>query len=184
MNRNGCAALLLAAASFGYFAYYCDNSVFTTDATDYLAAADHGFWANYLDTKSMGLWGAVQTLWRHPELRSRFWDHLDRQMDAGAKRHFHVALGFYPYTILRMWVKSERAQRLLTAAEGGLTAGIVFLGLRLAGVEMLLALLTGALVYPNAFYCDDQQRCLPAQMFSGQCWSRHLVWRDFSKPGN
>src|SRR5690349_6513712 len=98
---DGAIAIALLLTSFAYGALYCDNSLFTTDATDYLRAVDDGFWNNYFDARSRGLWGVISTFKQQPEVRSRIWDYLARQDDAAAKRHFHVPVGFYPNILVR-----------------------------------------------------------------------------------
>src|SRR4051812_43031321 len=95
------AGVMLMIGSFAYRALYCDNSLFTTDATDYLRAVDDGFWSNYFDTRSIGLWGVISTVRQHPEVKSRLWDYLERQDDSATKRHFHVPVGFYPNILVR-----------------------------------------------------------------------------------
>jgi hypothetical protein len=138
--------LALLAGVSGYSARYCDNSVFTTDAVDYLRGVESGFWANYFETQSGGLWGLISVFLNHPEARSGLWDYLDRANDAAAVLHFHVPLGFYPNMAVRLVGGGDREQRLAMAWEGGLVALIVFGGLRLAGVASGLALSTAAFV--------------------------------------
>jgi hypothetical protein len=143
--RDVFVSLALILVAFLYFSRYCDDSLFSSDAADYLRAADCQFPQSYLDTRSIGLWGAIKLMRAHPEVRAHLWDYLDRQNDAGSERHWHVAAGFYPNAIVCGWAKNPRDQRLVMAAEGALIIGIVDVGLRFAGVEPLLAILAGLL---------------------------------------
>jgi hypothetical protein len=177
------AALVLMLASFAYFARYCDDSVFTTDATDYLVASGYGFWGNYLDSRSVGLWGAVATIRQHPELRSRFWDYLDRQGDAAAKRHFHVAFGFYPNTLLGTAPGQAREQRLLAAFEGGVVAAIIFAGLRWAGVRFFLAFLASLLFTISPSIVATNTDVSPHTLFTGVMMASAFALARFLETG-
>ncbi|HEY7338276.1 MAG TPA: hypothetical protein VH639_25540 [Bryobacteraceae bacterium] len=144
--RDAALSVLLLGGVFAYNARYCDDSIFTTDGVDYLRDVRRGFWANYFDTQSGGLWGLISVIRNHPEARSGLWDYLERNDDAAADLHFHVPVGLYPNMVARNFGGGDRAQRLVAAGEGGLVAAIVFAGLRFAGVALPVSFLTAAFV--------------------------------------
>jgi hypothetical protein len=147
-KREVLLGFVVALAGLLYFSQHCDDSPFQGDAADYIGAVEGGMSTLYLDSGSVGLWGAL-ALARQPERRaplgSLILHHFVDQDDAAASRHFHVAPGFYPNVLASSWGADNRAQRPVAAAVAAAAAGIMFLGLRLAGVHLLLALVSAFL---------------------------------------
>jgi hypothetical protein len=146
------SGVVVALAAFIYFSTYCDDSLFQSDAADYLRAAEGGFVASYFDTRSVGLWGTIALVKAHPEVRPHIWDFLDRENDAAAARHFHVAPGFYGAVLARSMNAGNRTQRLIMAGTGAAAIGILWAGLLMASVPWwaaagaaILAVLTPAI---------------------------------------
>jgi hypothetical protein len=136
---------LIALASFGYFSHYCTDALFSNDAADYVRGAKIGFVATYFDTRSVGLWGSIQIAKQYPEARQHFFDFLQQRDDAAPNRHFHVAPGIYGAVIASQFGAANRTYRLIMAAAAAIGMGAIFIGLRLAGVHLLLALATAVL---------------------------------------
>ena len=130
-------------------------------------AADCKFSRMYLDSGSDGLWGAIAATRSHPEVRSHLWDYLDRRNDAGSARHWHVAAGFYPNVLMRGWTGSPRAERLVMAAEAALAIAVLHAGLRLAGVDALLAMIAALLCCFEPLRRIHGDRCIAARGVPG-----------------
>jgi hypothetical protein len=182
--RDLTMGLLLVLGAFAYSARYCDDSVFTSDAVDYLHAANRGFWVNYLDTGSAGLWGLVSISLKHPEARSGLWDYLDRNGDVAADLHFHVPFGLYPNMAAAFFGASDRAQRLVNAWEVGLIASIVFGGLRLAGARTSLALFTAAFVTVSPAMVNTATDVSPHAAFLAAMLVAAFALAHFLETGN
>lgn len=136
---------LIGLASFAYFSRYCSDVLFSNDAADYVRGAKIGFTASYFETRSVGLWGSITIMRQYPAARLHLWDFLEQQGDAAVNRHWHVAPGLYGAAIASQFGAANRTYRLIMAATGAVAIGVIFIGLRLAGVHVLLALATAAL---------------------------------------
>ena len=171
---------MMALASFGYFSRYCSDSLFRSDAADYVRGAKIGFTASYFDTRSVGLWGSIRIMKQHPEARLHLWDFLQQQDDAAPYRHFHVAPGLYGTVIASQFVAANRTYRLIMAGAGAIAIGAIFIGLRLAGVHLLLALAAVALaiVSPSVVYTSSNVSphapFLAALIASGFAFAQYL----------
>jgi hypothetical protein len=176
--------LIVTLAAFAYFSRYCDNSLFTSDAADYFRSADGGFVSSYFDTKSVGLWGAIAILRQRPDSRAHLWDFLERQDDAAAMRHFHVAPGFYGNAVARDWGADNRTHRLVMAAVGAVAIGIMFVGLRLVGVGLFLAMVVTSLaalspaVVSTSTDISPHASFLAALLAAGFAFARYLDTND------
>jgi hypothetical protein len=177
----------VALAGLLYFSQYCDDSPFQSDAADYISAVEGGVSTLYLDSGSVGLWGALAFA-RQPETRGHVGSYVLHQFvhqdDAAAFRHFHVVPGFYPNVLASSWDASNRAHRLVVAAVAAAAAGIMFLGLRLAGVHLLLALVSAFLavlsptVVATATDLSPHSSFLAAMLAAAFSLARYLeTWR-------
>ena len=147
-NRRSVTILfgaVVALASFAYFSRYCSDALFSDDAADYVRAAKIGFFASYFETRSVGLWGSIRIMKQYPQARLHLWDFLEQQDDPAPSRHWHVAPGFYGDAIASQLGAASRTHRLIMAAAGAITVGTIFVGLRFASVDFLLAFATAAL---------------------------------------
>ena len=172
---------VVALASFAYFSRYCSDALFSSDAADYVRAAKAGFAASYFETRSVGLWGSIRVMKQHPEARLHLWDLLQQQDDdAAPRRHWHVAPGLYGAAIASQFGAPNRTYRLIMAAAGAVAIAVVYIGLRLAGVHFLLALVTAALsaVSPAVVYTSSNVAphapFLAALIASGFAFAQYL----------
>jgi len=171
---------VVALASFAYFSRYCSDALFLSDAADYVRAAKAGFAASYFETRSVGLWGSIRIMNQYPEARLHLWDLLQQQDDAAPRRHWHVAPGLYGAAIASQIGAPNRTYRLIMAAAGAVAVAAVFIGLRLAGVHFLLALVTAALsaVSPAVVYASSNVTphapFLAALLASGFAFAQYL----------
>lgn len=172
--------LIIWLVAFGYFSRYCDNSLFTSDAADYVRSTDGGFFASYLDARSVGLWGAIAIFRHRPDVRSHLWDFLEREDDAAAARHFHVAPGFYGNVVARDWGADNRIHRLVMAAAGALAIGIMFTALYLTGAGLPLAFAASILaalspsVVITSTEISPHAPFMPALLAAGFAFARYL----------
>jgi hypothetical protein len=142
-------AVAVALAGLLYFSRFCDDSPFKSDAADYIGAVEEEASTLYLDSGSVGLWGALALAHRQPYTWTHIWSHvavqLAHQHDAAVVRHFHVVPGFYPNVLASSWDAGNRGHRLVVAVVAAAAVGIMFAGLRLAGVHLVLALVSAFL---------------------------------------
>jgi hypothetical protein len=164
-TREVLLSVLVAVGAFCYFSGYCDDSLFQSDAADYVRAVEGGMTASYLDTGSIGLWGTLNLLRTRPDTRAHLWAYFRQQRDMAAFRHFHVVSGFYPNVVAASLGLGNRGQRLMAAMAGAVAIGIVFLGLRLAGVHLLLALLSSILAVLSPALVSTASEVSPHPVF-------------------
>lgn len=137
---NCLAAVAIAAASFCYLAWHCDNSLLAVDSADYINASGNGFPAIYFDTGAITPAGLYSLFRRRNEADFHVWDYLLRRQDSASRRHFHVVFSFYPSALAAAAGADARGQRFITAAEGAAAVGVAFFGLQTAGAGWPLSL--------------------------------------------
>jgi hypothetical protein len=158
-------AIVIAVSAFAVRIPLCSDDYLRSDAADYLRAVQSGFIPSYLDLESTTFMDAVRLFMNKTGPGAYPWDHLYRQGDASALRHFHVPASLYPHAIAAAHKASNRTHRLIAAAIGSVTCGMTAAYLLQAGVSPLFAIGVGAVLAVNPVFVQATTDVSPHPAF-------------------
>jgi hypothetical protein len=190
-GKSALALTLLAATLFVTALLarqpFCTDTLFISDAADYIRADRVGFWTQYTGADSIPVANFLSKYRSDAAFRLHPWGLLYQQNDGAALRHFHVPAGFYLSALAEQAGWSQKAQREIAAILSALTIVMIFLMLCHAGVPLLLAFgsglflcvctvlkLAGTMLSPHALFSLSAVVC----MFAFCTWleTRKRAW--------